>query len=105
MYKRKGCTILIIEKKDFEEFIDWTKLGTGGEQRISLKNLTYPCDVNLLDEIDIGLDIDGKLYLGYLDNFRDIIKINNKCVIREVEFYICQDNYLNNIEIIKEVEL
>ena len=105
MYKRKGCALWTIERKDFEDYLDWSDVGSGGRKRVSLKNLTYPKELDLLNEFDIILEINNKRYLGYLGSHRDKITRKGKVTIREVDFYICQEDYLKDVEIVREVEL
>lgn len=103
MYKREGCSIWTIEEKDFEKKILW--FGKDGTRaKIGLFNLVTPAKINLFEELDVILELDGKRYLGYLEFVDDIAKGEEKHSTEFINFVICQENYLEGYKIVKEVE-
>ena len=98
MYKRVGCEVWTIEDRDCEYI-------KASPNRFRLYNFTFPKDIEVFGQIDIILEIEGIRYLGYLENISHITYLDDTFdKVNHCDFVVCQENYLEDREIIRERE-
>ena len=118
MYKRKGCAVWTVEEKDCKIItitIESRMVGlkNGSRKRedkkyFVIKDLWFHKDTELPKQIDVIFEYKDKRYLGYLefDESRIINAYRDSgfYIIPECKFIICQENYLDGVEIVREIE-
>lgn len=99
MYKRKGCELWTIEERDVGGFCK-------DKDTVLLMYLKVHKDIDLDSQIDVILEIDGIRYLGYLEglNLFQGGTLGDFLYSPICYFHICQERYLEGVEIVKEVE-
>lgn len=96
MYKRENCAVWTIEERDFRSIESF-------DGNFIIKDLWACAEVELLKQIDIILEYQGKRYLGYLD-INNYEFSNDYAHVIECTYIVCQENYLDGIKIVREIE-
>lgn len=112
MYKRVGCELWTIEEEDYWYLQGYNKL-LDNESGFWINQLRWDKSVDLTKEFDVILERkldfgdweETQRFLGYfkyveVDEEWERLNICHKAI-----FIVCQDNYLDGVEIVKEIEL